>query len=330
LYDTDAYVARVFQHVPDAPLGYRIGFRIGVAGSWRKGMVTTLEVADPNAGVKLLRVRSVRGEVRAVFRMIVVGGGVSYFEFVLTPPDKGGPKIADTYILGAGDYQSALAVPGVTNGVRRLAAGRGADESVEDAKRLKAIHKLVRDIQPAEALDAWDDLPVRLQHQKVFQLVRLRAGALLAGDDPDRYRKALDAYLERFPNDPSAAIVCIDGLFLAGKYEAARKQLALLEKAVGGDPYVDVMRAGSFLLEGNTAAAATAAGRAAKAEPQLPHARWALVMAAAADEDYPAVVRGLIQLETVCGWTPDDLSNRPGLDDFRESAEYTAWTNRKK
>ena len=55
-------------------------------------------------GVKLLRVRLVGGEPRALFRRLDEDGGLNYLDFVLTTPEKGKPmiRVADAYVAMSG------------------------------------------------------------------------------------------------------------------------------------------------------------------------------------------------------------------------------------
>lgn len=103
--------------------------------------------------------------------------------------------------------------------------------------------------QGQEALSIYRSLPAAVQKMKYVMLLRIAA----AGKTPNgnAYVQSIAEYRSAFPNDASQHLISIDYFVLKKQYDEGIKSIDKLDKAVGGDPYLNEMRAGIYRQAGN-------------------------------------------------------------------------------
>jgi hypothetical protein len=77
-----------------------------------------------------------------------------------------------------------------------------------------------------------------------------RARELAAQGKPGAALAALDELTRDYPDDPSLALMQIDGAFLRGDLDGALHAIDVLDQATGGDPFQDAVRAEVYLKRG--------------------------------------------------------------------------------
>ena len=270
----------------------------------------------PDGTYRCVRVRSVKGEVRALFRL-VANGGLNYHDYVLTDGETG-VRVADVYIYYSGEFLS--------DGLRRqpgIATALGVpEEEVGGGPGLLAVYALFRAGRADDALARWEELPALARRQKTMLLLRVRIAAE-AGGSP--YESALAAFLEAFPDDPAADLLSIDRLLLEGDYAGALAHVERLDSKVGGDPYLDVLRADLHLLAGDRDLAWKRARRSVRRDRELREGYWALVRMSLENGDFESAAGYLIDLEGRLGVETAAVKTLPHFVDFTRSAHYERW-----
>ena len=117
------------------------------------------------------------------------------------------------------------------------------------------------------------------------------------------------------PSAGSVAIVSIDGHFLRGDYDAALEAIDHVDASVGGDPYLDLLRANVHLVQGHNDAAKPLLRKVIAFDPARPEAYFALADLALADKQWGEMVKLLEALEAEAG---QDMSGVAGSPDFTE------------
>src|SRR5207244_1275058 len=110
-------------------------------------------------------------------------------------------------------------------------------------------------------------LPEAVRADRGVTLARLRAAALAGGDE------ALEALADgekRMPGDPCPDLVRLEVLTSQDRPGDLLAVADRVERAVGGDPYLDTIRANAHLMAGDAAEARRAAERVSAALPDLP------------------------------------------------------------
>jgi len=330
LFDWDEVFRRSTEGV-DVPEEYRNDFIEGARSQLDnpQGIVGQIVTAiKEGGGYKLLRVRETQGRPHALFRIIMVNTGVSYHEFPLQRGEDGSVRATDALLYSSGEY--------ISDTLRRLFIGAAAsshpdlkiegDELGGDFVRgIPTMTRMTTSLaqgQPGDTLAAFTELPPALQKDKSMLLVRLFA-AQRVGIEP--YRTAMAAIQKQFPNDPTVDLLLIDYHAIEGRIDAARQGVDRLDKSVGGDPYLHVMRSGLAQLGKDLPAARRSAEAAVAAEPDLVPARLTLINCAMRQEDFAEVAKQLLAMENELGQEIADLTNVEGYAPFVRSAEYRRW-----
>jgi hypothetical protein len=267
--------------------------------------------ADVN--ITYLRVQQQDGAPRPLIRL-VSDKGVNYFQLEL---DKhaGQIKLADLYIFVSGEKLSETLgslIDAMSN------SNTGA------ASKLIEVRQRMRDGKWQEAHAEITTLPRELRDSKQVRLLEVLIAAELSDDV---YVKTMNTYAKMFPNDPSLSLVMIDNAILRKQYDAALKYMTELDTRVGGDPYLDVLRAGTLSSAGRTDEALAAAKRATEREATLQPTWWQLLTIQCANQRYAdalptlEALRDKFQVDV----SADNLNNDERFVGLVASPEYKAW-----
>jgi hypothetical protein len=290
------------------------GLRRGL-GSLGQRMCQELE--DPSLTATYLRTLTVNGSPRPVIRLLFEQG-LNYYQLEL---DKRGEQIrvADFYLYLAGETMSDT-----LGGLIDLLSNT---PSATSATTVTKIKQLVRAKQWQEAHGLYKTLPAALRASKPVKLLEVTIASEL-GDDA--YVAAMDDYAKAYPDDASLALIQIDRTVLRKEYDATLAALDKIDKQVGGDPYLEVMRVDAYTSQGKLPDALAAAKRGVAAEPSLEHTWWALLTAQTATEHYADAMPTLETLRDKFGAdiTTDTLGGDARFGALVASDAYQAWLAR--
>lgn len=281
------------------------------------------------AGYRMIHVRDEGGELRVVMRRLARAARtpvviVGYDELQLTRSADHKLRIRDVYSYTQGDWLSSLLASSID--AMSDEGGGGLDA----AHTLRHSRELQKDGKFTEALAAIDSLPPSVRNSRLVEGARVRIADQIS---QDQYKQALDEVGRLFPNDPSIALLEVDGAFLRGDYDAALKNIDILDKAIGGDPFQDAIRAEVYLKRnqpGDLDRAADSAEAAIKAEPTLAKGWWARLDTAVHRKQYRLAIETIEHLQSAFGATLTDeaLHKIPEYAEFLASPEYLDWRNR--
>jgi predicted Zn-dependent protease len=174
----------------------------------------------------------------------------------------------------------------------------------------------------ADVLAIYRQLPEELQLDKSMLLIRYQAAVNLG-------EEALTATLSDFrthhPHDVGVDFMLIDYYVLKQDYANALQSVDRLDGAVGGDPYLDTLRAELTLRQGNQAEALQLAERAAAAAGDLPGPRFTLIAVLLAAKDYARTLAEMRELEQRFPVEFGNLHENPVYADFVKSKEGEEW-----
>jgi tetratricopeptide (TPR) repeat protein len=212
--------------------------------------------------------------------MVRAEGGVNYHEVLLAKQSTGPIRGQDIYLYLTGEFMSEtlrrLYIAAAANESRGFLARLTGRESTY-AKHLSQIQQMNSAIAQGhfrQALQVYEQLPDELKNDKTFLLLRLRAAQTLGDAE---YQSAIDALHQLYPDDRSADLLSIDGHVMRKNYAKALDAIDRVDKAVGGDPYLEVVRANTYLKAGDLRSAQQCAGKAIEQDASLEDAYWALV-----------------------------------------------------
>ncbi len=287
-----------------------------------------------NGSYRLLRVRIVDKEPRALFRLISHSAGLNYHDMTLNVERGGELRVNDIRLASTGEsinetlHRSILAM--TASGRTATNDDASQNQLIAAVAQLQAWTTLFQKKQYREILQSWSSLPSKLRDDKAINLIRVKSAAALMKEDELRYREIIEEFQKKFPNDPSLLLVALDGLFLAKRFAEFREGLDRLDQIVGGDPYLDVMRANALREEGKLEDAKQIGNRAIKSEPDLAPAYWSLGTVSLKARDFEEAARLLTEIENRLKLPISDLTSSAIYADFVASPAYAKWVAERK
>lgn len=268
-------------------------------------------------GMKFLRVVQRGTETRAMIRF-VGEGGLNYHEYVVEIKD-GKACFVDMYIWLTGEKISS------TFGRLAQQAYDSFANSGKIGARLGAVKEMGRAIQEQrwkDVLDAYEKLDPETRKEKLIQIFRIKA---CFNTNDAAYSAALKEYAELFKDDASLDLMLLDTLLTQKQYDEAFKSLDRLDKAVGGDNYLNVLRANVNFAKGDSANCKVCANKALAAEPNLLPAADTLLTLALEEKDFPAAKAMMIRMEKDMEFEFGDLTKVEPFAGFVASPSYKEW-----
>lgn len=176
--------AAIDQLVRMEDLGERSMSDLGMPAEQRraflKGMTTTLQQAgvgqqivkssEGDGSYQLLRVRSVEGRPRPLFRLISQDGALNYHEYTLARHNDGKVAAEDIYIYVTGEPLSQtlrrFIIPAVATHQRKGGPGKIDPEEVRHMETVGTLAKAIKSGDFKSAVAAYRTLPKKSQEQK--------------------------------------------------------------------------------------------------------------------------------------------------------------------
>jgi tetratricopeptide (TPR) repeat protein len=312
IVDYDTFGAR-------AVSGYRLSQREldVVRKELRRALVSTLCDQLAGSDYKHLRTQTVNGTPRPLFRLVDQEAAFNYH--VLELGKSGGKvRLVDMYLYTTGEDMTAT----LRDLIDRLKDHSGMSTKLT----INRINQLRQDGKPAEARELLTQLPADVRKTKGVMLMDV----MLADVDDPAYLEAIDKYSRAFPNDPSLDVVRLDALFLRKKYGEAHAIIDRIDKRVGGDAYLDTIRAGLHGEAGEHPQALAAAKRATEREPMLESAWWQLLTQQTGAKQYVEATATLDVLVEKFDAEFDEemLAADERYTAFSQSQEFLAWLKR--
>jgi hypothetical protein len=291
------------------------------------GQRITREIAE-GTSYTFLRTHTIQDEVRALFRLIASDGSVDYQDLVLARRPDGQIKCLDVHQFRLGEPFSRTihrqVIPQLVEDDPKLKERlHGAARAfVDHQAEVQGIERSLSRGEPRDALKLCDKLPASLQEEKSILLMRLRATQRRGGEP---YRQAFDKLRARYPNDTGLDLHAIDYHLLRKEHVRALEMVARLDTALGGDPYLNVVRARVHGDAGDGAAERRAGLKAIKDDPALEPAYWVLVDASLREKNFDDTLKWLREIEKKFSPRLVDFSTVPDYADFVKSPQYQEW-----
>jgi len=277
-------------------------------------------------GYRLLRMHLVDGKPHGLFRLLLpAGAGVNYHDAEFVVAENGAVLI--------GDLLTALTGESISQSLRRtylqrIAGVEGAElgprelSLVNNVNTLKGMSDAIDAEDYAGALAIFRKLPAPLQHDTQVMQLRLRAAQ---GSDADELDQAAADY-SAFANCGSfVELPLIDGFVLQGRFGRALESVDRLDQGLGGDPYLNVLRAGITYQAGELDRANGFARRAIEQESGLEDAYWQLTTISLDRQDFRTTAEMLTALESNFHVKLQDLTGVPAYAEFVKSDAYRRW-----
>ncbi len=290
------------------------------------GSYKLLSVGAPEAGVTD---SSSSEELTAVFRL-ATPQGVNYHRYLLRVTDQGTRvEAVDVYIDVSGYWVSETLRQSYLTLMVQHARQTGTELAEADQlyyDHLPDLGRIERMLQAGlarKALAKFQELPELVGQSRKAQF--LHATAAAAAGDLATYQRADGRLRQLFPNRPGAELAAFEGLLAHKHFEEALLAIERIDRRVGGDPYLDVLRARVHLAANDPQAARTAAEAARQAEPLL-SLPYLTLLELSLQEDNHQQTRLLLQsLQEKTEISFSNITENPRFATFAASAEYQKW-----
>lgn len=302
------------------------GFRTGVKESFNFPDQIHAAIED-GGSYKLLRMRRADDGIRAVFRLCPSDGGMSYHELMFAQTPKG-PKVVDIFALATGEPISETMRRPYLAWAAHLQKGFLEKLVTREAEVVKCLPQTRRMQElglagdDAGALKILCALPPSLQAEKHILFQRLAFASKVGGQD---YVDAMSEIEKALPGDPCLDLVLIDLHCEKKRYEKALEAADRLAKRVGGDPYLDSLKASICWTAQRPEQAKLHAQKAVQDEPTLEDPYWTLALVSIHEKAFEETARLLTLLETEHGVALADLRTVKEYEAFVQSPAFTKW-----
>ena len=311
----------------DAPADFRQQF-IDDALHAKGDLARQLSAASRPGGFRLLRVYTRDDETRALFRSIF-RSGVRYQELILGRNADGEVCATDVYFYKSAERLSRTMrrmylVAAAEQPSNPLAGLLGRDNDfVKHAEEFRQMPILLNAGKPKEVAEIYDSLPTQMKSEKTVMLLYVLAAQRI---DDATYTEAIDRFRQQHPDDPCLDMVSIDGYVLRAQYDEALLAVDRVDEAVGGDPYMNVVRANIHRMQGDLTKSAALAQKAMDQDPKLLDAYWALLTVSLEEKEFRETANWLTTIRDKFDIEFDDIENIPDYAEFLESPEYAEWS----
>jgi hypothetical protein len=285
-----------------------------------------LQAVEGDGSVKLLRIRTTDGRPCPLFRLIQADGSLNYHEHTLVRHPDGEVVTEDILVYATGEPISQtvrwLLIPALTANPGLNARGKIDPQELETLTTVGELGKAVRGGDPKSAVAAYRKLPKKTQEQKPVLIHFMQAAMSLDKAGEADYLASIETYRTLYPDDPAVDFVSIDYYFLKKDFAGARRSIDELDKAVGGDPYLDVMHGNAWMEAGQPEEARRAFERAIEREPDLAtayRARITLSLREKKPSDTLKWLRAVVENRDV---TVGDLKDVPEYAEFVKSPQH--------
>lgn len=270
-----------------------------------------------------------RGEARTLlFCARSAEGALSYLECVVGRDAAGEPRLVDLKQFAAGEWTSVL--------LRRMYLPFAAEQEkglidkllgteqliVRHVKDFGALSEAAKQGDATKARKLFDALPAELRRDRVVLLLLLRA---TQNGGEELYLATLAEMERELAGDPCLDLISIDLHFLRKRFDLARASLDRLEAAIGGDGYLDSMRANTHLEGGDLAVGERFARRGVARDPDQLATWWPLVTVLLRAQRHAAVTDALIEIDRRFAPQWNDFAGVAEYADYAASPEIERW-----
>jgi tetratricopeptide (TPR) repeat protein len=262
------------------------------------------------------------GEPCLLFRYVSGRLELNYHDLVLGRDARGEVRIVDVYNYSQGQPVSrtmrflvAAALADGDQSMRRFVAAK------PDLDKVLRMHGQVEgDYRGAWA--AYERLPEALRRERSLMLARVGiAGRMNAAT----YARALEEYNRAYPNDPALDFVTLLMVMWSRKTEQILAAIDRIDKQLGGDPYLDLLRARANFDAGRRAQGKRDLERFLAFAPSMAEGYCVGIDWGLRARDWAAVVRMIKMGQANTNLPLSQFDYAPAMAEFLRTAEYRQW-----
>jgi hypothetical protein len=312
---------------PEQPHKVIAGIRASAATSKEQLLNNVISQIKQGGSYKFVRVRQGADGKRIQFRLLMAEGGLNYHEIVVGRKE-GRPIGIDMYVCTSGELLSQtlrrMAVLGLsvsdTSVLKRL---QGTDsEFSRHAGDCVEMIKSFKEQRFGDCLAAYERLSPSLKREKAFMLIQIFASSSISDE---MYIAAIDRFRAAHPDEACIDLIAIDSYMLKKDYQSALQAVEQLDKAVGGDPYLRMMRGNIYFAANEFQDAEREALQAIAEDAGLVDAWWIRINVSMKQRAFGRTAELLTKIQQELNVEIADLTTIPEYAEFVKSDEYQKW-----
>ena len=298
-----------------------------------RGILSTLSgnlLKNLSAGdYRFLSVEKTPEGAAAHMRLIPADGSLNYHRLTIGRNADQQPVAVDVYVYVTGEPLSHT----IGRMVGQLSGGSNAD-SLAIAKGMQRASAALQAGKPDSAEAILSALPAAWQKQKSIMQMRILAAngvavqKMQAGKPiGNAYRQAVEAFQTKFPKADNLPLLLMDYHFLKQDYPKTAKAVDQLDQQVGGDPYLNLIRANIAIGQNDAEAARGFVETLIKALPDKATEGYGILLDQAIEaQNHAETTRVLkaLEAETPVRF-PIDFNKAKPFADYMASPEYEKW-----
>jgi hypothetical protein len=295
-----------------------------VKNNFSLGEIIREELGE-NGTYTFLTVKEKEKDTILVFQVLNYSG-LNYHELYLSHIS-GKYKINDIYNYNRYELLSELMSRVYFQTLYEKFPKRGPTDNIYEQVMLEKyqhkISNLISKKKYLRALKKYYQLPSEIRNKKDILLLAIKAASYTGEKNTN---EVLDTYLNIFYSDNRICLLPVDGLYMTGNYDKAIYYIDLLDKEVGGDPFLNYYRGKIENKAGNTQKAVWFYNQLNASMPDEETGYFSLLELYIKNNNYLAAIDVLERIESNFGYYKQDLE--PLLQDyssFRNSDEYSRW-----
>lgn len=276
-----------------------------------------------------LQVHEVDGQKRVLLRLLAPQSGVNYHDVVLSKADDGTIRAIDVHIFLTGEMLSETMKRILIPLAARLNATlleRMSPREKSVSARMPQIMRMMSAVarnNPAEAIGIFERLPTDVQSEKFVLLLRLRAAREPGFEN--EYNRAIEDFRLHHKDDPCIELISIDYHLDRREFDRALAAIEQLDKAVGGDSYLNVLRASAATGQGKLEEARKLLAATVESDPEIRQAWVALITVDLHRMEFADVLTSLKEMDRRFQLKWPDLTDNEAYEDFVKSPQYDEW-----
>ena len=262
-------------------------------------------------------------------RQIPPDGSLNYHRLTIGRNADQQPVAVDVYVYVTGEPLSHT----LGRMVGQLSGGSEAS-SLAVAQGMQRASAALQAGKPATVEAILSNLPPRWQKHKSIMQMRIMAANGVAAQKMqagkpigNAYRQAVEAFQTTFPKADNLSLLLMDYHFLKQDYPKTAKAVDQLDQQVGGDPYLNLIRAKIAIGQNDAEAARGFVETLIKALPDKATEGYGILLDQAIEiQNHVETTRILkaLEAETPVRF-PIDFNKAEPFADYMASPEYEKW-----
>lgn len=297
----------------------------GILSTLSGNLLNSLSAGD----YRFLSVEETPEGATAHMRQIPPDGSLNYHRLTIGRNADQQPVAVDVYVYVTGEPLSHT----LGRMVGQLSGGSEAS-SLAVAQGMQRASAALQAGKPATAEAILSNLPPRWQKQKSIMQMRIMAANGVAAQKMqagkpigNAYRQAVEAFQTTFPKADNLSLLLMDYHFLKQDYPKTAKAVDQLDQQVGGDPYLNLIRAKIAIGQNDAEAARGFVETLIKALPDKATEGYGILLDQAIEiQNHVETTRILkaLEAETPVRF-PIDFNKAEPFADYMASPEYEKW-----